>query len=861
MARPLRLPARTAILLAFTFAGRTGAVAVASAADMMPTYATPGQGFAAAHGERALVMGYPEGLEIWAYPLQLLSGYHVSFRVPGQIALVDGAPLLRRTEYRPTEIVRVYIGPDFVVREHLFVPRKQAAAIVRYEVEGRADVRIEVAFLPSLDLMWPGALGGQTIGWDAAVNGYVEREPLHGFSATIASPEAIGHDAILNRTRPLAPGVRLLLAPGGAARTASVYVTANTSGRPASPDAIRSLQQRGAALEEEARTHVAEVAATSLQIVTPDADVNRALASAVLALDQAWVCNDALGCGEVAGYGPSRPGRRPQYAWFFAGDGLTAMEAMLAAGQYARAGEELAFVTRYQNRQSGMIWHEMSQSAALIDWANKYPYMFVHVDITFQYLASVRAYVQTTGDTRFLRDHWGNIAAAYRYCLSVLDPASGLPRIPADKQGQNEQDRLRDDIRLSTVWIDAADSFATLARVAGHSAQAKDAAGRADLARRSLGRDGWDEARGFWLSGHTLAGQPVHAERPDASGVLLQNVFSQARVDAVLDRIASSEFTTDWGVRSLSAKAADYDPNLYGSGSVWALGTTGVASTFWAQHRPLPAWGMWSALIAWNTLDSAGHLHEVLAGDIFHPEFESVPEQTWSSAALLTSAVHGLLGIEVRSAEHRVIFAPHLPGQWPGVVVRNVMVGGSKLDFDLARDDRGWSLSATNAGADVTLDFDPTIPLGATLDRAAVEGIPAQATLERHAQDSHARLRFTARRGVTRVRIDYSGGVEIVADAPAPVFGDRSRNLRIVGATYADGALSIDAWVTDPERASVRLRSPWTPTSARGARIDLLKGGEYRLTFDPAPAPDRSPAKDRRRATVRIAPTAIGTDQ
>src|ERR1700743_2946151 len=79
--------------------------------------------FVAVHGRRALVMGYPQlGLEVWAYPLQLVSDYQISFIPrPGASAL-DGLNLLRRIEYRPEEVIRTYVGPDFVVRETIFVP-------------------------------------------------------------------------------------------------------------------------------------------------------------------------------------------------------------------------------------------------------------------------------------------------------------------------------------------------------------------------------------------------------------------------------------------------------------------------------------------------------------------------------------------------------------------------------------------------------------------------------------------------------------------------------------------------------------------------------------------------------------------
>lgn len=177
----------------------------------------------------------------------------------------------------------------------------------------------------------------------------------------------------------------------------------------------------------------------------------------------------------VAGYGSSRRGRRPQYAWFFAGDGLVAIKGMLAAGQYERARAELDFIARYQDCQTGIIWHEMSQSAPLIDWVKNYHYMYAHVDITLKYLAALDHYVTTTGDRAFVRDHWTGILAAYRYARSIVDPATGLPRIPEGKQGQNEQDVLRDDMRLSSAWIDAADGFARLARAMGKGALAVDA--------------------------------------------------------------------------------------------------------------------------------------------------------------------------------------------------------------------------------------------------------------------------------------------------------------------------------------------------------------------------------------------------
>ncbi|MGA7402095.1 MAG: hypothetical protein WCC99_20475 [Candidatus Sulfotelmatobacter sp.] len=67
-----------------------------------------------------------------------------------------------------------------------------------------------------------------------------------------------------------------------------------------------------------------------------------------------------------------------------------------------------------------MIWHELTQSAGWLDWS-KYPYMFVHVELTFEFLNTVSAYVSVTGDRDFVKAHWPSIQAAYQYCRSLLD--------------------------------------------------------------------------------------------------------------------------------------------------------------------------------------------------------------------------------------------------------------------------------------------------------------------------------------------------------------------------------------------------------------------------------------------------------
>ena len=94
--------------------------------------------------------------------------------------------------------------------------------------------------------------------------------------------------------------------------------------------------------------------------------------------------------------------------------------------------------------------------------------MFVHVDLTFDFLNTIGDYFSATGDQDFVKTHWLSIQSAYEYCRSLLDPEDGLPRIPSGKQGSREQDPLSDELALSANWVAAAQAFARLAAAAGH---------------------------------------------------------------------------------------------------------------------------------------------------------------------------------------------------------------------------------------------------------------------------------------------------------------------------------------------------------------------------------------------------------
>ena len=791
--------------------------------------------FIAAHGRRALISGYAAGgLEVWAYPFEILNDYRVSFHLAGTTTPVDGPTILRRITYRPDSITRIYLGPDFIVRETLFVPLNEPGAILTYSIQSARPLSIDVHATPILNLMWPAGIGGQSTTWNPSLSAFILSEPSSGYSAIVGSPDIIAHDDLGNRTTQgtEGPPLNFTLRPSTSGTT-TVAIALNPPGTVDPSALFHNLVAHPDTFRKEYDQHVSDTTSSMIEITTPDEQVNQAIAWSELALDQAWVCNPDLGCGYVAGYGPSRGARRPQYDWFFAGDGLIAADAAATAGNIPQAREEFAFILRYQDKKTGMIWHELSQSASFLDWAGKYPYMYVHVDITFQFLSTLGRYVETTGDTQFVRDHWSAIAAAYHYCESVIDPATALPRIPSNKEGGDEQDRLSDDLGLSTSWVEATASFQQLATLTGHAEDAAASLAANQRARASIPTRYYDPQTSFWISGHQESGAIAPEQRSGPSGAISLEIFSPQQNQFLLNHIASASFQTDWGSRGVAAGSQGFDPTSYSKGSISALGTADLANTFWSQHRSTQAFALWSSLLPWFSLDSLGHLNEVLAGNVYQPQEESVPEQTWSSAGFVASTLRGLLGLQVNGLKQTITFAPHLPSTWHDLIVAHVPLSKAKISFTLHQTSTELSLKIENPGPPFLLNFSPTLPLGATVIHAEINHHPSRAEVSQNLPDTVANLSSEIPHGATELHLTLRGGLSILPLNSQPLLGDPSHGLHLIDIHLANNSLEIAADIPAGQPSTIDIATDWPITNPINAIVDNISPGLKRITFKP----------------------------
>jgi hypothetical protein len=242
-------------------------------------------------------------------------------------------------------------------------------------------------------------------------------------------------------------------------------------------------------------------------------------------------------------------------------------------------------------------------------------------------------------------------------------------------------------------------------------------------------------------------------------------------------------------------------------------------------------------------------MHETLVGDVYHEEVESVPEQTWSSSAFLSSAVEGLLGLKVDGAARHLTFAPHLPPQWPSIRLRHVRVSGADLTLSMDQSADAIRLQIENSGEPIQMTFAPQLPLGATLSEAKFAGRTISATVEQHPQDTHARVELTVPHGSAAVTMAYSGGVSIVPLPSPPLVGEASKGLKIIGLHLQGRMLTVG--IDHPNGgASFELHTSWRIAGAQGATLAPIAPGIQRLTI--APGAEEPPAFTRSTISVKF---------
>lgn len=747
-------------------------------------------------GRAAAWLGSETGeAELWVHPLKLANDFKLDFKIPDYVAVVRGIDVARTIEIRPEITTITYSHATFTVRQHILAPLNEPGLLLLLDVETIRPLEIIVSFKTVFQYAWPGAFGGQYTVWNDDEKAFILSESLRERNGVIGSPWAGTASSHPAHALPDAPSTFTI--PVDTARAAREFIpiaiAAGIAPRDDVLEVYRRLIARAEDLYREKRGHVTALLDGTTSIDTPDDELDLAFAWSKINLDEQLSCNPDLGCGLVAGWGPSGKSTRPGFGWFFGGDAAINTFAMGATGLWAQVAQGLRFLAEYQ-REDGKITHEISQSAGRIPWFTDFPYAYYHADTTPYWIVAVWRYWRASGDDDLVRELWPALESAYAWCLTTETDGDGIIENTSGGLGAIEVgaigEQIHQDIYLAAVWIEALEAMQELADFMSDAGLTRHAEALHAKARESLNRDYWREREGHHAFGILQSGGTNNNLTVWPATAAAFRLLDSGRAESTLRKLATDSISSDWGARMLSTGSPLYEPLAYNSGAVWPF-MTGFVS--WGQYNYRRPWAGYPLIDALKqmTFDWARGRHpELLSGSYYRPLDTAVPQQFFATSMLVSPLMMGLLGWEPDAPNRRARLAPQLPPQWESVAVRNLRVGETSIDAVLEQGAGYFAAEISGRGPEVDLEIAIPVPPGAHDLRPISMPVGATGELREGRHDQEYVVVVHTSASPTRVELRWAGG--LLVEPPTVVLepGQPSEGIRIIDYRFED-----DTWL------------------------------------------------------------------
>jgi len=198
--------------------------------------------------------------------------------------------------------------------------------------------------------------------------------------------------------------------------------------------------------------------------------------------------------------------------------------------------------------------------------------------------------------------------------------------------------------------------------------------------RERFNRDYWIEARGHYALALDGDKRQVDAMSSNVGHLLWSGIVPEDRAAMMAKRLMSPEMFTGWGIRTMSANDAGYNPIEYHDGTVWPHDTAFVAEGMRRYGHREEASHL--ALMLVQAAEAFQYrLPEVFAG--FAREETGAPveyptasrPQAWAAGAPLL-ALRTALGLDVVGGILQI--DPHLSQGWGRVQLENIAVGAKE---------------------------------------------------------------------------------------------------------------------------------------------------------------------------------------
>jgi glycogen debranching enzyme len=346
------------------------------------------------------------------------------------------------------------------------------------------------------------------------------------------------------------------------------------------------------------------------------------------------------------------------------------------------------------------------------------------VDSTPLFVMLAGAYLERTADAATLRALWPHI-----------DLALGWMDNRADADGFVSYQRSSRDGLANQGWKDSYDAIshadgslaagaialcevqgyvyaarragASIARTLGLDTQAAALETKAEHLREAFEARFWCERLGTYALALDGQGRQCEVRASNAGQLLMVGIAGPERARRVAEGLMAPRFFNGWGIRTLAADEARYNPMSYHNGSVWPHDNALIALGMARINRRAETMRLFEGMNAASSAMDLHRLPELFCGFPRRPGQgpTSYPvacaPQAWAAAAT-PAFVQACLGLSFDPAARAVrLDNPRLPAFLDSLTLRDLSLGEARVSVTINRTPGAVSVSTIERAGDI----------------------------------------------------------------------------------------------------------------------------------------------------------------